>query len=103
MYSATCDPDHAPAGFCADVPGTLPDLSRYQPCNEQREDTEEVGKGNGGGLTSPVNVHPGTSKCTPTFVSLKSKLKCSVSAFTAALLALYATFPGGFVMLAYFP
>lgn len=59
---------------------------------------ERVGKRKGGGLTSPVNVHPGTSKCTPTFVSFRSKLKCSVSAFTAALLALYATFPGGFVM-----
>jgi hypothetical protein len=55
-------------------------------------------KGRGKGHTNPVNVHPGTSKCTPTFVSLRSKLKCSASAFTAALLALYAGLPGGFVI-----
>jgi hypothetical protein len=50
-------------------------------------------------LTSPVNVHPGTSKCTPTSgLSFRSQLRCSASVLTAALLALYAGFPGGFVM-----
>jgi hypothetical protein len=48
--------------------------------------------------TRPVNVQPGTRRCTPTFVSFRSKLRCSARAFTAALLALYAAFPGGFVM-----
>lgn len=32
------------------------------------------------------------------FVSLRSKERCSASVFTAALLALYAGLPGGFVM-----
>jgi hypothetical protein len=49
-------------------------------------------------LTKPVNVHPGTRRCTDVFVSLRSKFRCSARLFTAALLALYAAFPGGFVM-----
>lgn len=32
------------------------------------------------------------------FVSLRSKERCSASALTAALLALYAALPGGLVM-----
>lgn|SRR5690242_14840500 len=48
--------------------------------------------------TRPVKVHPGTSRCTFVFVSLKSKLRCSARALTAALDALYAAFPGGLVM-----
>jgi hypothetical protein len=49
-------------------------------------------------LTRPVNVHPGTRRCTLVFVSLRSKERCSASALTAALLALYAALPGGLVM-----
>ena len=49
---------------------------------------------NMGGLTKPVNVQPGTSKCTPTFsFPFKSQLRCSASDLTAALLALYAGLP----------
>lgn len=48
--------------------------------------------------TRPVKVHPGTSRWTLVCVSFRSKLKCSASAFTAALDALYAALPGGFVM-----
>lgn len=50
-------------------------------------------------LTSPVNVHPGTNRCTPmSFLSFKSQLRCSAKVFTADLLALYAGLPGGFVI-----
>lgn len=49
-------------------------------------------------LTRPVNVHPGTSRCTLVFASFRSKLKCSAKALTAAFDALYAALPGGFVM-----
>ena len=49
-------------------------------------------------LTRPVKVHPGTSRCTDVLASLRSKLRCSASVLMAALLALYAALPGGFVM-----
>ena len=48
--------------------------------------------------TKPVNVHPGTSRWTLVFVSPRSNERCSASVFTAALDALYAGLPGGFVM-----
>ena len=54
--------------------------------------------GKDGRLTRPVKVHPGTSKCTLVCASFRSKLRCSASTLTAAFDALYAAFPGGFVM-----
>ena len=45
-----------------------------------------------------MNVHPGTSRWTLVFVSLRSNERCSASVFTAALDALYAGLPGGFVI-----
>lgn len=49
-------------------------------------------------FTRPVNVHPGTNRWTFVLVSFRSKERCSANALTAALLALYAALPGGFVM-----
>ena len=49
-------------------------------------------------LTSPVKVQPGTSMWTVVFSSFKSQLRCSATALTAALEALYAGLPGGFVI-----
>jgi len=47
-----------------------------------------------------VNVQPGTSKWTLVVGDdfERSKERCSASALTAALEALYAGFPGGFVI-----
>lgn len=49
-------------------------------------------------LTMPVNVQPGTRRCTLVLVSRRSQLRCSARVLTADLDALYAAFPGGLVM-----